>query len=87
MKSPLMLLYRECISRKHPARLAHIHQKINVLMPSIKRKHFARLVGKKKLKSVQKYIIYGKNSCIMRMITPFKALLPWFCWELGLSRN
>lgn len=49
MKSPLMLLYRECISRKHPARLAHIHQKINVLMPSIKRKHFARLVGKKKV--------------------------------------
>lgn len=61
MKSSLMLLFRECISWKHPARFAHIQQKTNFFMPSIKRKHFARLGGKKKLTSAQKYIFYGKK--------------------------
>lgn len=57
MKSSLMLLFRECISWKHPARLAHIQQKINFFVPPIKKinhfhqkkKHFARLEGKKKV--------------------------------------
>lgn len=49
MKSPLMLLYRECISRKHPARLAHIHQKINVLNAFHQKEAFCKISGKKKV--------------------------------------